>query len=421
MRLFSLLTALLVMVSLYLLIFERDRLFDIAGRAPAPPPDAGATLAAEAPPGPAEAHRVSVVAVESRAAVVDRAVLVRGQTEAARQVVVSAETSGRIVSEPLRKGAFVAEGQLLCEIDAGTRLASLAEAQARLAEARAGLPAAEARAAEAAARLEEARILDTAAARLSEGGFASETRVASTRAALSAAEAGVESARSGRESAQAAVQAAEAGVALAEREIARLRVEAPFSGLLETDTAELGELMQPGAACATVIQLDPIKVVGFVPEAEVERVTLGAPAGARLVSGGTVRGAVTFISRSADPQTRTFRIEVEVPNPDLALRDGQTAEIAIASEGAAAHLVPASALTLDDGGRLGLRLAIADPEKGDVAGFVPVTFLRDSTEGVYVTGLPEVARIITVGQEYVTDGVAVGVTLAPASAVDVTQ
>ena len=84
---------------------------------------------------------------------------------------------------------------------------------------------------------------------------------------------------------------------------------------------------------------------------------LGAQAGARLAAGGEdVTGLVSFISRSADPNTRTFRVEIQVPNPDLRLRDGQTAEILISTDGAKAHLVPQSALTLNDEGQLGVRL-----------------------------------------------------------------
>ena len=115
---------------------------------------------------------------------------------------------------------------------------------------------------------------------------------------------------------------------------------------------------------------------------------------------------MTFLSRTADEATRTFRVDVEVPNPDLSIRDGQTVEIAIAADGENAHLLPASALTLNDSGLLGVRIA----EEG-VARFVPVTILRDTVEGVWLAGLPEVAEVIVVGQEYVTDGVRVAVTL----------
>ena len=100
------------------------------------------------------------------------------------------------------------------------------------------------------------------------------------------------------QSARAAVQSADAGIAAAQTELDRLDIRAPFSGLLESDAAELGSLLQPGALCATVIQLNPIKMVGFVPEAEVDRVRLGAPAATRLASGREVLGRVTFLSRS---------------------------------------------------------------------------------------------------------------------------
>jgi multidrug efflux system membrane fusion protein len=152
-----------------------------------------------------------------------------------------------------------------------------------------------------------------------------------------------------------------------------------------------------------VIQLDPIKLVGFVAEANVARITLGAGARAQLVGGQAVSGAVTFIARSADPDTRTFRVEVAVPNPDLALRDGQTAEIMITSDGTPAHLLPQSALTLNDAGTLGVRIVTA----GNAADFVPVTLIRDTAEGIWVAGLPDAADVIVIGQEYVVAGVPV--------------
>jgi len=120
--------------------------------------------------------------------------------------------------------------------------------------------------------------------------------------------ASVEAAQAAIQSAQSGILAAEAAVTRAEEELTRLQIHAPFAGLLESDSAELGSLMHPGTPCATIIQLDPIKLVGFVPEAQIDRVTVGATAGARLASGREVTGDVSFLSRSADPQTRTFRV-----------------------------------------------------------------------------------------------------------------
>ncbi len=413
MRLLPILTAIIVAAVLYVSILHRDALIAFANGAsvdeavdiaktdevPAKDPTEMGASAQKT-----EAKPVGVIAIHSTAREIGGAVLLRGQTEATRQVELRAETSSRVVSEPLRKGTQVAKGDLLCELDPGTRDSALAEAQARLAEARATVSTSKARVEEAKAALDEAKINENAAIKLSEGGFASETRVAAARAGVRSAEAAVASSESGLATVSAAIQAAEAGVAAATREIDRLTISAPFAGLLESDTAELGSLLQTGGLCATVLQLNPMKLVGYLPETEVDRVVTGAKAGARLAAGNReVLGTVSFLSRSADPQTRTFRVEITVPNNDLAIRDGQTAEIGISAAGSLAHLLPQSALTLNDDGTLGVRIV----GKDNTAEFIPVTMIRDTPQGVWLNGLPEKADVIVIGQEYVVAGVPV--------------
>ncbi|WP_300031778.1 efflux RND transporter periplasmic adaptor subunit [uncultured Roseobacter sp.] len=413
MRLFSILAAVIVASILYAFIFERPALYARLGWADAEaaevPDKAGETPAAET------AGLVKVVVRRSEAQQIDTAVVLRGQTQAAREVNVQSETSATVISEPLRKGAQVEAGQPLCRLDEGTRGVALEQMRAQLDEARARVPESAARLDQALAQLDEARINQNASSKLSQGGFASTTRVANADAAVASALAGIESARAGLQAAQSGIRSAEAAVASAEKEIDRLTIKAPFSGLLESDTAELGTLLQPGALCATVIQLDPIKLVAFVPETEVGRVKVGALAGAQLVGsdstteadgGATVQGRVTFLSRSADEMTRTFRVEIEVANPDLAIRDGQTAEILISAAGATAHLLPQSALTLNDEGALGVRTIDGDA----VVEFHKVRLMRDTPEGVWLTGLGERADVIVLGQEYVIAGVRVAPT-----------
>ena len=424
MRIVSLITAVLVAALLFGIVIERDRLFalvrDISPREQVTGPVetmavAPETESASEPETALPEGVVRVMAMRSVAREIETVVRLRGETEAARQVSVLAQTSGKVISEPLRKGAFVQEGELMCQLDPGTSAASLAEAEARLAEAiarrpevEARIPEAQARLVEAQARLQEADINAVAASRLSQDGFASQTRVANTEAAVQSAqaaivsaEAGVKAAEAGLDSLQASIESADAAVARAKTEIDRLDITAPFAGLLESDTSELGSWLQPGALCATVIQLDPIKVVGFVPEADVNRVEVGTRAGARLNDSQEIVARVTFLSRSADPTTRTFRVELTAPNPELSIRDGQTAEIMIEAQGVMAHVLASSALTLNDEGTLGVRTIDAESK----AKFMPVTVLRDAPEGIYLSGLPEQVDVITVGQEFVTDGV----------------
>lgn len=365
MRIFPVITALLVCAALYVLIFQRDALMGRDSESPA------AAEAAQMDSG-TFGDAMRVVILPSHAEVISDAMRLRGRSEAARFVEIRAETSGRIISDPIKAGQSVTAGDILCQIDEGTRAAALAEAEAARSTAEAQLAA--------------AQIDANAATRLSESGFASETRAASAAASLSSAE--------------AALRSAEAAIDRAAEELARIEIRAPFNGLLESDTAELGTLMQPGALCATVIDLDPIKFVGFLPEAELARISIGQLATTRLVNGREVDGIVRFVARSADPQTRTFRVEIEAENPDLSIGDGQSADIAIATEGTAAHLVPSSALTLDDQGDLGLRVVAED----NLVAFYPVTLLRDTPDGALVTGLPDQVDIIIVGQEFVSNG-----------------
>lgn len=411
MRLMPLVTAIVVAAFMYFFILERDALLSLARTEvdPAASQQVGEQAAEQIndASGTRPSSAVAVVAMQSQAQEIDSVVVLRGRTEAARQVEVRAETSGQVISEPLDRGAFVDAQEALCVLDPGTRAANLSEAQARLEEARGRVPEAQATLAEAEARVREAQINLTAARSLSEGGFASETRLVGAEASLEGSLAGVERARAGVIAARAGIQSGEAAVATAQKEMERLTIRAPFAGVLETGTAELGALLQPGAACATVIQLDPIRLVGFVPEIDVGKISVGAPAGARLTSRRQVQGQVTFLSRAGDETTRTFRVEVQVANDDLAIRDGETAEILVQAEGRMAHLLPQSALTLDDEGALGVRTVDAQSR----AAFAEVDLLRDTVEGVWVAGLPETLDVIVVGQEYVTEGVTVAPTM----------
>lgn len=407
MRIFPIIAAIAVSFLMYMAIFQRDALMAAVGIGQSD--EATESLTADpAPNQVADQGLVKVVVQRSTATSLESAVIVRGQTAAARQVDVQAETSATVASPPLRKGSRVAAGDTLCELDIGTRDAAQKEAQARRAEAASRVPESESRVVEAQARLDEAMIRFNAATKLGEDGFSSTAQIATAGAAVAAARAGVSSAEAGLNAAKSGIEAADAAVAVTQTEIDRLTLTAPFAGLLESDTAELGSLLQKGSICGRVIQLDPIKLVGFVPETEVDRVTLGAPAAARLAAGNRqINGQVTFISRASDPSTRTFRVEIDVPNPDLSIRDGQTAEIAIASAGVNAHLIPQSSMTLDDDGILGVRTI----DENNVVAFNPVELVRDTPQGIWVVGLPETVTIIVLGQEYVTAGVTVAPTL----------
>lgn len=311
-----------------------------------------------------EAPLVRVVQV-AEAVHPDR-VLIRGRTEAPRTVTVQAETAGIVTSAPVAEGAFVRAGQVICRLDVDARQAALQQAQAMH-------------------RSEQLQY--EASRRLEERGFRASTQVAQDRAQL--------------DSAAAAVRAAEVS-------LDQVNVRAPFSGVFNARLAEVGSYLAPGMPCGTVVELNPILVVGDVSEAEAAKVQVGAPATAQLTVGGGLAGRVRYVSREADAATRTYRIEIAAPNPNGSVRSGLSAEVSVAAGSTTAHLAPLSALVLDSEGRQGLRYVA----EGDRVAFAPVRVLQETPEGVWVAGLSGPTRVITVGQSFVAEGQKVRVAAA---------
>ena len=183
------------------------------------------------------------------------------------------------------------------------------------------------------------------------------------------------------------------------------KVKAPFDGYLETFSVKEGDYLNTGAVCATIIDPDPMRLIGEVSEKEINFVKVGAKAVAELISGKKVEGVVSFVSTSANKGTRTFRVEIDVKNSDRSIRDGVSAQIAIEGDTILAHKISPSILMLGEAGELGIRTVNED----DQVEFKKIDILEDSMEGIWITGLPKNTRIITIGQEYVFQGQTVNV------------
>jgi len=199
---------------------------------------------------------------------------------------------------------------------------------------------------------------------------------------------------------RAAKTAAEGALAQAQAAADRLSLTAPFAGTVDAVNVEIGEWVQAGTPVATLISLDPIVVKAEVSEQDVAYVTVGAKATVRLVSGVELEGTVRHLARKASDKTRTFALEVDLPNPDGAIPSGMTAEVRLTAATQPALLVPRSVLTLNEAGQVGLRI-VGD---GDVAAFHPVQLLDDTEAGFMVAGVPQGARVIVAGQDLVRDG-----------------
>jgi multidrug efflux system membrane fusion protein len=314
---------------------------------------------AEAAPKPAPVSALTTVRVRNFNAEQRRAVLlIRGETQALRKVEVRSETAGAVAETPVEKGQTVSTGDVLCKLKVDSREAQLAQAKAQ----------------------KQQKWLEyDGSKKLQEKGFRSETAVAGDLAEYEAAKAMVEQ---------------------MEQQLADTVMKAPFDGIVDDRRVDVGDYMQPGAICAVVIDQDPFLVIGQVSERDVANVKQGEQGKAKLITGEEVSGTVRFVSRASDPNTRTFRMELEIPNGSGAIREGVTAEIRIEANSVMAHRVSPAILGLNDQGVLGVRIV----EEDATVRFLPVTIVADEPDGIWVSGLPDKVTIITVGQEFVSPG-----------------
>ncbi len=195
----------------------------------------------------------------------------------------------------------------------------------------------------------------------------------------------------------------------AEAEADRLTLRAPFAGVIDHVDVELGEWVQTGTPIATLLALDPIVVRAEVSEVDVGHVKVGDKAEIRLVGGTKLEGRVRHLSRAASEGTRTYPIEIALPNPDHTIPSGMTTEVMLYTEPVRAVVVPRSVITLSAQGELGLRIV----DKDNIAHFASVELIDDTPEGLVLAGVPEDARIIVAGQDLVRDGEKVNVSETP--------
>jgi multidrug efflux pump subunit AcrA (membrane-fusion protein) len=183
------------------------------------------------------------------------------------------------------------------------------------------------------------------------------------------------------------------------------KIVAPFSGYLESLKVDEGDFLNVGSVCASLIDPDPMLLVADVAEKDIAQIQLGSEATAKLISGRLISGEVAFIGSSADKNTRTFRVEISVENKDTTIRDGVSAEIYIKGKKEPAHKISPAILSLNDQGKLGVRTVT----KENKVEFKEIKILEDTSSGMWVSGLDQEARIITLGQEYVFQGQTVNV------------
>jgi multidrug efflux system membrane fusion protein len=319
---------------------------------------AAATAAPEPTPETTAAKPFSVRVKTFSAVPRVATVSANGVTAASSRTELRARTSGVVIEQAVAQGATVKTGDVVCRLDMGTRQAQLAQAKTTLASA--------------------LRDYD-ATSKLAKSAFATQSKLLADKAAVDAAQAAVDATAT---------------------EITYLDIKSPTDGILIEKPAEAGSLLALGSLCATVAKLDPILVTVQVPEAYVPYVSEGMTAKAKLATGEQVDGKVRFVAKTADLATRTFKVELEVANPGLRIREGVTSELTVPLPPQQAIKVPTSVLILDDKGSFGVRRLSAD----NTTAFQPVEVIAQDRDGMWVIGLGTSADLVVLGQSYVRDG-----------------
>ncbi|BAT57765.1 efflux pump periplasmic linker BepF [Variibacter gotjawalensis] len=285
---------------------------------------------------------------------------ISGRTEADKRVMITARTGGVLTDLRVKRGTVVKEGDIIAILSDEARESQVIQARAVAVQKRAEF--------EAKSRL----IQQGNMPKLEAGNLEAQLKIA------------------------------EAQLAAAEAERERGVVRAPWSGIINDVSVEVGQaaFSFSGKELAQIVSLDPMLAVVEVAERKIGGIKPGDEAEIRLVTGQTAKGKVRFVSRSASQTTRTYRVEIEIPNADGAIADGVTAEVSIRLAANEATRVPRSALVFASNGDLGLRFVNAE----SVVAFAPVAVVEDDQAFMWVAGIPDGASVIVEGQDFVREG-----------------
>jgi len=289
-----------------------------------------------------------------------RKLTIAGRTEADKRVTVTARTGGVLTDLKVKRGMSVQKGEIIAVLSDEAREAQVAQAQAVVTQKRTELEA------------KRTLILSGTLPRLQLVDL------------------------------EAQLKSAEAALAVAQAERDRGVVRAPWSAVVHDVAVEVGQaaFSMAGREIASLVALDPMLAVVEVAERQLAGIKVDAVAEVRLVTGERASGKIRFVAKTASPTTRTYRVEVELPNADGKIPDGITAEVVVPLAPVLATRVPRSAVTFSSAGDLGLRVVDAN----DVVEFTPVGVIEDEQSYMWVTGLPDRTRVIVQGQDFVREG-----------------
>ena len=315
----------------------------------------GAEKGEEAVP---EKRLMAVEVREMESQVIPREVVLTGKTLPSRKVLLKSETAGRVVEVAEMRGRPVREGELLARIELNDR-------QERLEQARAGL--------------EQARLEHEAVLRLREKGLRSASQVAEALSRF---------------------RGAEQRLRAIELDIRNTEIRVPFDGVLQERMVEVGDYIALNDSVAEVIDLEPLIIEGEATEFQIDLLEIGEVGHARLSDGSEVKGHIRYVAGQSDASTRTFSVELEIPNEGGHIPAGMTARLAVETERVPAYRISPGLISISDEGSFGVK--VVDEE--NIVRFYAADIVKTEPDALWLSGMPEMIRLITVGQGFTQAG-----------------
>jgi multidrug efflux system membrane fusion protein len=300
---------------------------------------------------------VKVTVKHSTADEVIREINLYGRTEPDRIATLRSEVKALVKEVYVQEGERVIKGQKIISLEKSDVLSRLQSAKATLKQREVEL---------------------TGAQSLKEQGFQSQTALAQATANL---------------------EMAKADVVSFELAVFKSQIIAPFEGIINERFVEVGDFLKEGDDIAILVDLDPLVITANVTEVNVQALKTQQQATGRMVSGEVLQGKIRYISSISELGTNTFKIEVEVPNPNYTQMAGMSTELALPLETTWAMRISPAVMSLDEQGNLGVKTVVDEHVK-----FVPIDIVKSDSQGVWLSGMGQQADVIILGHGFVRDG-----------------
>lgn len=283
-----------------------------------------------------------------------------GFSEASRIVIIKSQVEGKVSSKTFEKGKFYKAGSQLVLVDPEDKIAKLKEMEALLNQ-----------------RKKEYEVAE----KLFEKGFRSEVKLSESRTNF------------------------ENALALFEKsqvELNNTKILTPFDSTIEDSYVELGDYVKKGDNIAKIVDLDPIFIKINVTENEIGNLRLNQKTLIKI-SDKSYKGHINYISKTSDPLTRNFKVEIQINNANKKIISGLSSEVIISLSEEDAYLIPSSLISLDNQGKIGVKVV-----KEKKVSFLTVDIISDTGNGYWINSNSnknlEDYMLITQGHEYVTEG-----------------